>query len=58
MIYGKLGAGKSSFLYSLLGELSAKLSPDSRFEINGSLSYIGQKAWLFSDTIKENITLG
>lgn len=54
-IVGPVGAGKSSFLSAILGEMTL-ISGDST--ILGSFSYATQSPWLFTDTIRANILLG
>lgn len=53
MIFGDIGSGKSSLLLSILNEL--KKGAESEIEINGKLSYISQKPWIFSGTLLSNI---
>ena len=55
-IIGKVGSGKSSLLSCLGGELYHKIG--SKITLSGSLAYVGQKAWIQSKTIKENILFG
>lgn len=54
MIVGRVGAGKSSLLMSILNELPIQ---SGSIKINGSLSYASQEPWLFAGTIRENITI-
>lgn len=58
-IIGKSTSGKSSLLYSLLGEM---IPIDSMGHvdviINGKIAYMSQQRWIIGDTIKENIVLG
>jgi ABC-type multidrug transport system fused ATPase/permease subunit len=54
MIVGRVGSGKSSLLMTLLNELPIQ---SGSIRINGSLSYASQEPWLFSGTIRENITI-
>lgn len=54
-VIGKSGAGKSSLLYALLGEM--KHTSGSRC-VRGSLSICEQSAWLFQGTIRDNILFG
>uniref|UniRef100_A0A1B0DCY7 Uncharacterized protein n=1 Tax=Phlebotomus papatasi TaxID=29031 RepID=A0A1B0DCY7_PHLPP len=51
-IVGPVGAGKSTILHAIIGELSLD---EGSIEINGSLSYAAQEPWLFESTIKQNI---
>lgn len=54
-IVGNVGSGKSSLLYSALGELEIKTGS---IRINGSLAYVPQSVFLINDTIKNNILFG
>ena len=73
MLIGKLASGKSSLLYSLLGEMS--LTPSShkpsktyitdarpptltQLKINQNIGFIAQNPWLMTKSIKNNILLG
>ncbi|XP_071838678.1 ATP-binding cassette sub-family C member 4-like isoform X3 [Apostichopus japonicus] len=51
-VVGPVGAGKSSMLMALLGEL-----PDQSGECftNGTIAYSSQQPWLFSGTFQQNI---
>ncbi|KAI2474335.1 ATP binding cassette (ABC) transporter subfamily C member, partial [Diabrotica virgifera virgifera] len=55
VIIGPVGSGKSTLLQLLLGEL--KLS-SGNIQMNGSVSYSGQEAWLFTSSLKNNILFG
>lgn len=58
-IVGDIGTGKSSFLYSLLGELKfPEVGPRPKVKINGSLSLVTQKPWIVNDTVRNNILFG
>ena len=52
---GQVGAGKSSLLKSLLGQLT---KIQGELELNGSVGYIPQEAFLLNDTLRNNILLG
>jgi ABC-type multidrug transport system fused ATPase/permease subunit len=63
-IIGGIGSGKSSFLYSLMGELNqifsdniAKKSSkgDEYIKINGTISFCPQKPFILTKTVRENI---
>ncbi|KAK4482367.1 hypothetical protein RD792_009520 [Penstemon davidsonii] len=54
-ICGVVGAGKSSFLSCILGEIP-KISGEVR--ICGSAAYVSQSAWIQSGNIEENILFG
>ncbi|XP_067128879.1 ATP-binding cassette sub-family C member 4-like [Centruroides vittatus] len=54
-VIGPVGSGKTSFLMLLLGEIpviSGKMS------VKGKIAYASQEAWIFNDTIRENILFG
>lgn len=55
-VVGKSSSGKSSLLYSMLGEM-IPLNP-MEMVVNGKVSYLSQERWIIGDTIRENITLG
>ena len=57
-VVGGIGAGKSSLMYSLLGEMKFKDIQRPRVSINGSLSLVTQKPWIVNDTVKNNIIFG
>ncbi|XP_042233575.1 multidrug resistance-associated protein 1-like isoform X2 [Homarus americanus] len=54
-VVGPVGAGKSSFMSALLGEMKKTAG---RVAINGSLAYVSQQAWLQNATLRENIIWG
>ncbi|KAL1814376.1 hypothetical protein ACET3Z_016950 [Daucus carota] len=54
-VCGPVGAGKSSFLYALLGEIS---KTSGNVDIMGSVAYVSQGAWIQSGTIRDNILSG
>lgn len=54
-IIGPVGAGKSSLMQLLLGELPIQ---SGTISMQGSLSYASQKPWLFSGTVRNNILFG
>ncbi|KOC62297.1 putative multidrug resistance-associated protein lethal(2)03659 [Habropoda laboriosa] len=54
-VIGMVGAGKSSFLSAILGEIDVI---EGQVKVNGSLSYAGQEAWVFGSTVRQNILFG
>ncbi|XP_055540970.1 probable multidrug resistance-associated protein lethal(2)03659 isoform X2 [Wyeomyia smithii] len=54
-IVGPVGAGKSSLLQLLLGELPIL---NGEAIINGEMSYGSQEPWLFTGTVRNNILFG
>ena len=55
IVVGLIGSGKSSLLSSILGDITII---DGQIKINGTLSYAAQDAWIFGDTIRQNILFG
>ena len=54
-IVGPVGAGKSSILLAMLGELE-KIS--GQLDIKGSVFFLSQEPWIFTGTIQQNILFG
>ncbi|XP_072393683.1 ATP-binding cassette sub-family C member 4-like [Diabrotica undecimpunctata] len=54
-IIGTVGSGKSSLLQTILGELEVIYGS---IEVNGTVSYASQEAWVFAATIRQNIVFG
>ncbi|KAK3375086.1 ABC transporter type 1, transmembrane domain-containing protein [Podospora didyma] len=54
-IVGRVGAGKSSFLQSILGDL---WKVKGHVEVHGSVAYVAQTAWVMNATVRENIIFG
>jgi ATP-binding cassette subfamily C (CFTR/MRP) protein 4 len=54
-VVGQVGAGKSSLLQCLLGELNLL---DGSIEMKGRVSYASQESWIFSATLRENVLFG
>nr|XP_033819452.1 multidrug resistance-associated protein 1-like isoform X2 [Geotrypetes seraphini] len=54
-VVGQVGAGKSSLLSSLIGELE-KL--EGHVFVKGSVAYVPQQAWIQNATVKSNMTFG
>ncbi|KAG1709639.1 hypothetical protein DVH05_020295 [Phytophthora capsici] len=55
MIVGTVGAGKSSLLNALLGEMTLKRGS---FDLNGAVSYVSQETWIRNQTVRDNILFG
>jgi ATP-binding cassette subfamily C (CFTR/MRP) protein 10 len=55
MIIGDIGSGKSSLLYAILNEMTPEPDRQSKININGTIAYSAQKAWIMTGTVKENI---
>jgi ATP-binding cassette subfamily C (CFTR/MRP) protein 1 len=54
-VVGRVGAGKSSFLQSILGDL---YKVKGEVTVHGSTAYVAQQAWVMNASVKENITFG
>ncbi|CAI5454874.1 unnamed protein product [Caenorhabditis angaria] len=54
-VVGRVGAGKSSLLQGLMGEME-KVS--GSIGLHGRLSYVPQQPWMQNNTLKQNITFG
>jgi ATP-binding cassette subfamily C (CFTR/MRP) protein 4 len=54
-VVGPVGAGKSSLLQLLLGELPRNAG---KFNMTGSVSYASQEPWLFVSSVRNNILFG
>ncbi|XP_056145091.1 ATP-binding cassette sub-family C member 4-like [Lampris incognitus] len=54
-VIGPVGAGKSSLLSAILGELSQERG---MVKVRGELTYSSQEPWIFPGTIRSNILFG
>ncbi|XP_020772820.1 ATP-binding cassette sub-family C member 4-like isoform X1 [Boleophthalmus pectinirostris] len=54
-VIGPVGAGKSSLLSSILGELP---NEKGMMKVTGQLTYASQQPWVFPGTIRSNILFG
>ncbi|CUS10944.1 unnamed protein product [Tuber aestivum] len=54
-IVGRVGAGKSSFLQAILGDLW-KVS--GKVVVRGSTAYVAQSAWIMNASVRDNIVFG
>lgn len=54
-IVGRVGAGKSSLIQAILGDLY-KVSGE--VTIYGSTAYVAQQSWVMNTSVRENITFG
>ena len=57
VVLGKNCSGRSSFLYSLLGEM-LPATEQSTVIVNGSIAFLSESRWLLGMSVKENIILG
>ncbi|XP_058040750.1 ATP-binding cassette sub-family C member 4 [Ahaetulla prasina] len=54
-VIGPVGAGKSSLLSAVLGELS---TIKGLIDVQGKIAYVSQQPWVFSGTVRNNILFG
>ncbi|XP_060988980.1 ATP-binding cassette sub-family C member 4-like isoform X2 [Dama dama] len=54
-VVGPVGAGKSSLLSALLGELPPS---QGKVSVLGRIAYVSQQPWVFPGTVKSNILFG
>ncbi|XP_067121763.1 ATP-binding cassette sub-family C member 4-like [Centruroides vittatus] len=54
-VIGPVGSGKTSLLMSILGEIPVT---SGKVSVKGKISYASQEAWIFNETIRENILFG
>ncbi|XP_078402042.1 ATP-binding cassette sub-family C member 4 isoform X2 [Cetorhinus maximus] len=54
-VIGPVGAGKSSILAAILGELAKE---DGILDIKGKIAYCAQQPWVFPGTVRSNILFG
>ncbi|GAA5856368.1 hypothetical protein JCM8547_008708 [Rhodosporidiobolus lusitaniae] len=54
-VVGRVGAGKSSLLSAILGEMN---KVDGQVTVRGTVAYTAQQPWIMGGTIKQNITFG
>lgn len=59
-VCGSVGAGKSSLLSAILGEVSHIRGDPIRVDIpdGGSIAYCSQAPWIIAGSVKENIEFG
>ncbi|XP_035703251.1 multidrug resistance-associated protein 4 isoform X2 [Folsomia candida] len=55
MVVGAVGSGKSSFLHSLIAELSVSRG---QITVSGTTSYASQEPWIFAGNLRQNILFG
>ncbi len=51
-IVGQVGSGKSSLLSALLGDM---IKTEGKVNVNGSIAYVPQQAWILNSTLRENV---
>lgn len=62
-VVGRVGAGKSALMSSVLGQLDAVDSSDSSkaanpMTINGTIAYCSQNPWIMNASVRDNVTFG
>eukprot|EP00286_Rhodomonas_abbreviata_P022543 CAMPEP_0181302728 /NCGR_PEP_ID=MMETSP1101-20121128/8158_1 /TAXON_ID=46948 /ORGANISM="Rhodomonas abbreviata, Strain Caron Lab Isolate" /LENGTH=1569 /DNA_ID=CAMNT_0023408211 /DNA_START=111 /DNA_END=4820 /DNA_ORIENTATION=- len=55
MVTGKVGAGKTSLLSAILGEMH---KDEGTVILSGKVSYAAQQPWIFNASVRENILFG
>jgi len=55
VVVGKIGSGKTSLLHSVMDETVKKAGSH---KVRGRVAYVGQKPFIFSGTIQDNICFG
>ena len=55
IVIGAVGSGKTTLLFSLMHETSLT---NGNHEQSGSLAYVEQEPFIYSASVKENITFG
>eukprot|EP01079_Euglenida_sp_SAG-EU17-18_P003782 gene3782-702_t len=56
MIVGPVGAGKSSLLYGLFGDI--QLMEGGKVDMRGSVAYASQEAWIRNASVRDNVLGG
>ena len=54
-VVGRVGSGKSSLVHAILGEMS---KVEGEVQVDGKIAYVAQTAWIFNDTLRNNILFG
>ncbi len=54
-VVGRVGAGKSSFLQAILGDI---WKIHGELVVHGATAYVAQSPWVMNASVKENITFG
>ena len=54
-VVGRVGAGKSSFLQAMVGDL---WKIHGEVVVHGTIAYVAQESWVMNASIKENIVFG
>ncbi|KAI5962643.1 uncharacterized protein KGF55_003719 [Candida pseudojiufengensis] len=56
-VVGKVGSGKTSLLYAILGSM-VTFGSDPLIKVNGSVAYCAQSPWIMNASVKENVLFG
>ncbi|XP_067128898.1 ATP-binding cassette sub-family C member 4-like [Centruroides vittatus] len=54
-VLGPVGSGKTCLLMSMLGEIPIR---SGNVSVKGKIAYASQEAWVFNETVRENILFG
>ncbi|XP_076312445.1 ATP-binding cassette sub-family C member 4-like isoform X2 [Tachypleus tridentatus] len=54
-VIGPVGAGKTSLLMTILGEMPTLLG---EVKVQGKVAYVSQEPWVFAGTVRDNVVLG
>ena len=54
-VVGQVGSGKSSLLSALIGDM---LKLNGEVNVNGSIAYVPQQAWIQNNSLRYNVTFG
>jgi ABC-type multidrug transport system fused ATPase/permease subunit len=54
-VVGRVGAGKTSLVQAILGEMETS---SGIIKVGGSIAYASQQAWIINATVKENVSFG
>lgn len=54
-VVGQVGSGKSSLVAAVLGEMTRL---GGHVNVDGSVAYVAQTAWIINATLRENVTMG
>eukprot|EP00095_Tigriopus_kingsejongensis_P008533 maker-scaffold81_size397536-snap-gene-2.18 protein:Tk08533 transcript:maker-scaffold81_size397536-snap-gene-2.18-mRNA-1 annotation:"multidrug resistance-associated protein 1 isoform x4" len=54
-IVGQVGAGKSSLISAILGDMEKRTGS---VNVDGTVAYVPQQAWIQNDTVRQNILFG
>ena len=55
LIIGEVGSGKSSLVQAILNNMTFSNPNCTELVVNGTISYVGQEAWIQNNTVQSNI---